>query len=282
MTDKESRQPFADFARRFIPRVIRNNYCIFPDKPRTVAEYSPDLDGIDKIRSRMAPIRGAKKIDATLDYCKGVYLDEESRRSLVESKATILAGFSATSTAGILALFGILLSSERFWQILTLARFASIALIILILLMLAGCTLSSIRALAISTYHRPNPRDIFELSTKSLDEVKKERATSYFHAYMQNHFTNSRKIDSFRCGLSYFRNAIICLGILVPVIGIYGAYNPFTRVPSATHSTPTATAIGTPPVLSTPTLTLVPSLNLTSPAISTPSATATLIPPPTQ
>lgn len=227
-----------------LPESIRDRFCLCPDEPAPISEDFPA--DFKFILDRLA-FNDEAKVEEALSFCKDIFERENSRGEAIENKATILAGFSGTAAAAIIAILALFFQSSE-----GLSKgpviYLSLVFLFLIILTLVISIKFSLRVIAIRAYRHPDPNTIFKLSNKSVEEVKKRRAASYFESYAHNQYTNSRKVDAFRCARSYFGLAM-CLTILVMLLlCIYIAFGDITLTGMQTSRTPS--------VIFTPTLTL--------------------------
>ena len=239
--------------RRVVPKRILEAFCVCLDEPLPASEFFPGLGTLGEIRDKLSTLKSLTDVEEVLYYCKGLFEREKERQDLFESKASILAGFSGTSTAAILALMAILLDSEQFSQTPKPVQIASMALSAATIVCLVASVLWSLRAISLRSYHQPDPKKIFELANEKLVDVKRERASQYFSSYIKNQFANNRKADAFNCALNYFRNAMIVALVLVLLIAIYYVWDiSVTAETAATPTPPTSPSIMTAPASPTP------------------------------
>ena len=273
------------FGRKIIPRPIRNNYCIFPDPPKTPAEYDPTVATLPDIAAKMGRLTSEEAIKEALEYCRNLYEEEEKRQDLVINKATILAGFSGTTIAAILALFAVYIDSDLLSRLSENCRLLSLGCAVSVFICLVLSILFSLHAIKIGVYDRPNPKRVFEYGEKSVQDVRRRIAKEYFYSYVQNHFRNSLKLDSFAWGLNYFRLSIIfSLGMFLILLCATHVGNGSSNLLSTTITTTpvptltiTETSTPTPPSAVPPTLSstaaIVPSSTKSTTPVPQPSPT---------
>lgn len=264
---------------------ITTNIWIFQkEKEPPVAELyvQAEVEQLKKIILKLSAIDDENKIKEILEYTQGLYESEEKRREHTENKATLIAGFAGTATAGLLVFLNFFL--DTLGQAPGIMRALGVGFAGLSLILLVASIFFSITALKVRGYHCPNPMRIFDLAENPLEDVWKRRAAEYFYSYVKNQAVDDRKLDAYKYADKTFQWSIYLIIPLVILIFICSVHSS----PSITTSpiTPTATLTSTPTLTSTATLsatfTASPSPTMTATATSsptlTPSATRTSTP----
>lgn len=173
---------------------------------------------MDEIRDKMK-IEDKEKIEETLKYCESLLDSEEQRKKTLESKATSLTGITGLASSVIFGFAGFIFDKIKNLNLLFL--FIVTVLYTVLSLYIIRSIYYSIMALKPEKYVHPDANDIFQLSNKSIDAVRKERAISSFYSYVKNIETNNQKgnwlLNSQRC----FRNSIIVLALISVLLGVY-------------------------------------------------------------
>jgi len=166
---------------------------------------------LDEIQSRMK-IQDKDKIEETLKYCESLLATEEERKKTLESKATTLTGITGLASSVIFGFAGFIFDKIR-----NINVFLLLSVTILYVILSVYITKSiyySIMALKPDKYLHPDANEIFSLSDKSIEEVRRERAIDSFYSYVKNIDLNNKKATLLLKAQNYFRNSVIALTII--------------------------------------------------------------------
>ena len=135
---------------------IRNGLYILPDTYEA-KDYFPELAEVAGVREIL---KTAKHQEAPeiLAYCRDLFEGEEERQKLLENKAAIIAGFSGTIFAAVLAFNGGLFEASTFGNLPRTIQIISVLIYVLIDLSLLNSIRCSLASLFIRTYRNPDPQ----------------------------------------------------------------------------------------------------------------------------
>ncbi len=259
---------------RLIPEFLRNNLYIFPDKYEG-KDYFQEFATLANAREILKTTK-SKTAPEVLAYCKGLFEGEEDRQKLLENKAAIIAGFSGTIFAGVLAFNSGLFDANTFGQLPRgLQSLIAIAygLIDLSLLNSIRCSLAS---LFIRKYNYPDPPSLLKRANQDLLEFQCELASRYCSSYATNYAVNSEKAHAFEVALKSFRAAIVLVALVILIFVASAAVNPVS--PNSSPPIPSTTPSSTATVVVSPTNTSIPTYTSSPTMPSTPSPMRTITP----
>lgn len=260
-------QKVSEILCRMLPKDFRQQLHLCDDHPPKISSFYGEFLGQKRLLDRINKF-DENKVQEALDFCEGLFAEEEKRQSLIENKAAILSGFAGTISAGVLTLTVIFTDTDSFARASDFLKILSVFFFGLALLGLLMCIFFSLRIFGVWTYSHPPATDIFELEERSILAVKKKRTVNYFQSYLRNQAVNDRKVDNYKFALVLFRAAMIFMFILLIVIGYLGilyspeSLNPVSSTPAFNQynstSVPTATNATLPVATKSPTETITP------------------------
>jgi hypothetical protein len=259
-----------------IPAFIRDGLYLYP----TVYgenDYFPVLADLDVVRETLKSNQD-KTMPEILAYSKDLFDGEEERQKLLENKAAIIAGFSGTIFAALLAFNEGLFEASTFGSLSRHIRVVIVIIYILIDLALLNSIRCSLESLFIREYRYPHPASLLKKTSQDIAGFQRELASRYLRSYAHNYAANSKKAHAFQVSLKSFRFAafltaavIITFVVNAPNVTLDNVSR--TLIPYPTQS-PTITTMPTNTVTPHPTMTPIPDYSV-SPI---PSITTTISP----
>ncbi len=211
-----------DIFRILIPKNVRADLGLFEYQNQIISQHYEHYNTLEKIEDAFKNIED-NKVEEVLTYSAYLYEEEEKRTQQVESKGTLLAGFAGTILSVVLAAFAVFLSSTDI-QTLSLFRLLGIIISVLVLISLILSIVFSTRVLAIRSFSKPNPKRIFDFTSKSVTDVKKRRFAEFFYSFMVNQYANDRKVDNLKYAIRCFRLSLTFVIVLIVFVSVYSTF----------------------------------------------------------
>ncbi len=179
---------------------------------RTEFKTSPPFQPtkFKEIQEKVDSINGVK-IDDALVYCKEILAAENDRGDKIENKAYNLIGVTGISTAfvtGITSLFSNRMQPWLFWLIIVIYFFIVLSLTLTVLLAFRVVKVGGYK------YGYPNISVVFDMGSRDLEKIKKERLAFYLDCYAKNFQIHNIKASYLIGSQIWFRNAVVLFLIL--------------------------------------------------------------------
>lgn len=230
-----------------------------------------------------------KNVEDALAYCKELFADEMQRGEKIESKAYNLIGVTGISAAFITGISKLL--PDKTVEVFPWQNISLMVIYILIVISLTITILLASKVVIVGGYKfaYPDFADIFNINSRSLNTLKKERLNDYLYCYINNYKIHNIKASFLIGSQLWFRNTVILFlmlaFILTPSIFISLSDNhQISQTPTfivnsdtPTPITPRASSTYTPYQTSTqqvsPSISITTTMTMT--ATQTPSAIQT-------
>jgi hypothetical protein len=176
------------------------------------------LKAKDKIESELK-LDSPDKIDDAFNYCKHLYLAEEQHRHKIESRANLLIGAAAITTAFLTGFLCMILYTKPSITLLYVAIILAGYFFIVYFLIKTIHYAIDIGHLGRFRIDNPDHPDVYSSKDAGLMYVKKYGAVYYYFLFLGNRDTNVNKKGRLAKAQNNIRNAILAL-LLISLIFI--------------------------------------------------------------
>lgn len=240
-----------------LPKRFFTFLCLCSKDPAELAIQVP-YDSLSEIRTGFSNLSSAQVKNRVSAFSLRLFESENNRQEVVESKATVLAGFAGTTTAALLALFAFLLDADQLRLLGStdsgkIALFTLVVLATLVIVFLVVSIFMSIRAISPRGYQSPHPKIVMPKGRLTEDELRAEEAAQYLISYLRNVVTNSQKLNALSCAIVYFKAAMATLILIAAILGLYAIAVGSGSIPIQSGATLTSTPTASPCPSRTPT-----------------------------